>query len=815
MEYGALNNEQESTEVTSESVVQPEESTGNAGLDAQVASGVLKGDVGTEAAQVWISAFLIAALGFVVYLYAFSIPLHGDDLTVLGGDSPIARLVTSPDAVPDFPTAPLSVIGLALNASLGGGNVDYLHGGSILLHLLCGVLVFLIARRLLDRGTPEAIAMIAGMVFVAHPLATESVNYLVARPVLQSAFFGLLGLLLLLRACPPQPNRVLSISAAVFSFALAFGSDASALTFPLIGIAILYLRGDRGGSIRDYRGVVASVLLLATLLLWVTGNAAGMFEQGAQGGPGALLAQAGAGLYYGLIPTNYDLLPVSGGQVLGVVALLALVAAIAAGLVWKRMPAMLGFWILLALIGAVRYGTTHEVGPTRYLYFPWAACCMVVPWLLQFVGKERTRLIGGAIAAVLILVLAGLSMQRNGLWIRPLELWAAEQEAQPDSVEPPRAIGRFLVAQLIQEDGAADATRDRIAQGITAWTRVLESEPQDGEARKYLGLLSLEQQDFEQALEHLRLAAQRLPADQDVALYRAYAAEQQGRSTGDQERFIEALRAMERASRLGPLPDPAKERYGMMAASLGDITRGLPLLEEALKNNPNNEALAAQLAPYRQLAQQTAALRAQAEEIQKNGPQSATLLVVQAQRNLMEGRTLSAFYMLQLAMTVEPANPGAWTLLGLTSARLDGAQNFLNEWGAQQATNWEAWTQLATRCGASGVWDAAEAYIRYGAPKATPQALPEVALADIALALNQPNVAAGFLKTAQSAYPDRPEAYLRLADMALTMGDKVQARNLLGEAEKRGASGAAVAALQEKLGPQQPSREGITRTVIK
>ncbi len=814
MEYGALNNEHESTEVTSESVVKPEESTGDPGLDAQVASGVLKGDVGTEAAQVWISAFLIAALGFVVYLYAFSIPLHGDDLTVLGGDSPIARIVTSPEALPDFPTAPLAVIGLALNASLGGGNVDFLHGGSILLHIFCGILVFLIARRLLDRGTPEAIAMLAGMLFVAHPLATESVDYLVARPVLQSSFFGLLGLLLLLRACPPQTNRVLSLGAAVIAFALAFGSDASALTFPLIGVAILYLRGDRGASIRDYRGVVATVLLLTTLLLWVTGNASGMLAHGAQGGVGAFLAQLGAGLYYGLIPTNYDLLPVSGGLVTGVLGLLLLVGAIALGIVWKPLPAMLGFWILLSIAGAVRYGMTDSVGPTRYLYFSWAACCIVVPWLLQFAGKERTRLIGGAVAAVLVLLLSGLSMQRNGLWTRPLELWEAAQQAQPESPEPPRALGRFLAAQLIQAEADGETARSQIAQGISAWSRVLELEPDNGEARKYLGLLALEQQEFEQALEHLRLAAMRLPTDQDVALYIAYAAEQQGRVAGEQTYFVEALRAMERAARLGPLPNPAKERYGMMAASMGDVSRGLPLLEEALKNNPN-EALEAQLAPYRQLAQQTASLRAQAEEIQKSAPQSAALLVVQGQRNMMEGRVLSAFYMLQLAMAVDPNTPGAWTLLGLASARLEGAENFLAEWGAQQGGNWEAWTQLATRCGASGVWNAAEAYIRYAAPRATPQALPEIALADIALALNQPNLAAGFLKTAQSAYPDRPESFLRLADMAFAVGDTSQARNLLREAEKRGATGAAVAALNEKLGPQQPVREGITRTVIK
>ncbi|MCF6287280.1 MAG: hypothetical protein L3K26_19170, partial [Candidatus Hydrogenedentes bacterium] len=114
-----MNNDKNSPEDEAKEPDAQEESTGNAALGKRLATGVLQGDSGTEAAQVWISAFLIAALGFVVYLYAFSIPLHGDDLALLGGDAPIGRIVTSLDALPDMPTAPLTVLGLSLNVLLG------------------------------------------------------------------------------------------------------------------------------------------------------------------------------------------------------------------------------------------------------------------------------------------------------------------------------------------------------------------------------------------------------------------------------------------------------------------------------------------------------------------------------------------------------------------------------------------------------------------------------------------------------------------------------------------------------------------------
>ncbi len=806
----------ESETVTSDST---EDVPENGVAKPSPAAGAFNGDSGSDVAQVYISAFLIAALGFVVYLYAFNVPLHGEDLTLFGGDSGLGRIVTSLDLLPQMPTAPLSVLGLSVNAVIGGERLDIIHGGSIFLHLLCAILVFLIARQLMPRGTPEVVAMTAGMLFAAHPLASESVNYLVARSVLQSTFFGLAAVALLLRAQPSLRRGILGLTLAAVCFVLAFGSDTSAIFFPLVGVALVYLRNNRTDGDRDFRGVVAGVLVLLTVFMWVAGTASGLFAEIAfQGNPLtsllAAMTEAGNGLYFGLLANQYSLLPVDSGIFPSLIALIALVGGLALGVKGHRLPGIVVIWVGLALLGSAFFGPATPVGPSRYLYVPWAAVCLLVPCGIQMVTGERPRLIAGGIVAVVILGLAGLSFQQCGQWTRPVELWKQAQEQQPESVRPALEIGRYLVSQLNTPNLEGDYRRAAIADALAAWSDVLDRGEATGEAQKNLGILSMEQENYGEALAYLRDAEARLPLTQEVALYRAYVAEQQARATGESQYMVESLRAFRRARKLGSLPEIAQERFGMLAAQSGDLATGLPLLE-GLGAQGNHEAIEGSIKQFKAAAEQIAAVRAQSEEAQRNAPGSPVVLILQAQRSLLEGRTLSAFYLLQLALEQEPSNLGAWSLLGYVSARMDGADHFLSERGTAQAGNWEAWMQLSGRCAAGGVWSAAESYLRYGAQQQFGERpIPELALSDIAMTLQQPERSAAYLEAAQTAYPARPEPWLRAADVAIASGDMNRARGLVGEAEKRQADPAAIKERMEKLGEKAPAREGITRTVI-
>ena len=79
---------------------------------------------------------------------------------------------------------PLVNLTFALNYAAGGGAVRGYHLANLAIHLAGGLLLFGIIRRTLTaRGDAQAVlfAWIAALLWVVHPLTTESVTYLVQR----------------------------------------------------------------------------------------------------------------------------------------------------------------------------------------------------------------------------------------------------------------------------------------------------------------------------------------------------------------------------------------------------------------------------------------------------------------------------------------------------------------------------------------------------------------------------------------------------------------------------------------------------------
>lgn len=817
LEYNALEDHDKKPDTVS--AAPEEESTGNADLDKRLSTGVLQGDTGTDAAQVWISAFLVAAFGFLVYLGSFSIPLHGADLALFSDSTALHRLVTAPEAMEAMPTAPLSVLGLATGCVISGGRVDAIHGLAILLHLCCAVLVFLLARRLVPRGTPEVVSMIAGLVFAVHPAVAGTVNYLDAYPVLQSGFFGLLALLLLLRGAEKAEFSVGNLAGPVICFVAAFGSDTATLLLPLAGIGLLRLHPSSGEGGARFVRTAMPVLVLVMAVTWVVASAAGLLESGVIAtGLGARLSAfvsiCGKVLVALVWPVPQPILPAAGSTVAGIALLALLVAGVAVGFLFRPVIGQMAIVLLVTIFSTACYAGVEVVFSGRYLYLPLAALAVLLPWCMGILPIPAARRAVGALAAVLVLVLGGVTFQHTNGWRSPEILWAAEADRHPDTLAPLLALGRFQWAKAQTAPVEAEARATLYADAEATWRRILEREPGHSEAEQYLGMTLFEQGEFAEAAPLIQAASERQPEDERLALYLAFTREQVARADGDREDFVAALRAFRRAARLAPLPSDAQGAYGLLAASLGDLETGVPLLQRAAGDAPDSP-LAAPLQHFTTLAQQVQELGNRAETALSQRPDSAEGLMIRAEKNLLEGRTLAAFYLLHVVMDLAPAQDGAWAMLGLTSARLSGSDNFLQAWGASRAGNLEAWRQLAVRCAAGGAWDVAETYLRHGLGTVSNAPAPEIVLAEIAVQLRQGPRAATYLEAAQQAYPDDPQPWLRSADLAIAAQDMARARLLLDEAEKRSATPEELKARRDQLGEQGATPSGIQRTVIR
>lgn len=112
----------------------------------------------------------LAVAGAAAYANTFRVPLLLDDAVTLGGEA-------VPGTAAPVAGRPLLRWSFELNRAWAGSDWTSYHAVNLAIHLLCGLLVFGLVRRVLT--LPRA-ALVAGL-WMLHPLATESVTYLSQR----------------------------------------------------------------------------------------------------------------------------------------------------------------------------------------------------------------------------------------------------------------------------------------------------------------------------------------------------------------------------------------------------------------------------------------------------------------------------------------------------------------------------------------------------------------------------------------------------------------------------------------------------------
>lgn len=175
------------------------------------------------------------------------VPVAQEDVRLRTLDVP--RLLTMPywgDAFHDRIYRPLTSLSFAVDWALGGGSPVPFHATNLVLHLLVTLLVFALARRLLD---DHAGALVAGLWFAVHPVHVEPVAGVVGRAELLAAF-GYLGAVLTFRASMDATGRERAGLLALVGLgaAVAYGGKEHGLTLPALLAALAVLDALRRGD---------------------------------------------------------------------------------------------------------------------------------------------------------------------------------------------------------------------------------------------------------------------------------------------------------------------------------------------------------------------------------------------------------------------------------------------------------------------------------------------------------------------------------------------------------------------------------------
>lgn len=836
------------------------ESTGYAALDKQLAKGSVDFQQGVDKAQVWVSAFVIVALGFLVYSGAFLVPFQGEETVRIQDNTALHRVTTFTDAL-DGTSGPLAVFGLALNWWITPDWAAGFRFFSLLLHLANGVLLYLVARRLLGPGLPEPVPMVAGLLFVVHPLVSDGVVYAVSRGGVQGLFFALIAMLCFLGR--EEGLRAARVFAAGMFMMLAFGSEPAAVFLPVVLLWADVVRTGFDGARRRV-GAHAALFLVTAALLIVR----------AASGPGTSLGAAGLGPYMQHLvskvavpayPEPLGNAAAASSAVLswGVVA--ALAAASVLLLVTRSVAALAMLWPLAAACAVVCLAPADCAMADRSAYFAFAGIPLLAPWLMTLPRSQSLRAAFGVGAAALLIVAGYGSYQRVAMWADPASLWLGVAGRSGEAALPWRFAGEHAL-RAAQSSESPDETLGQLAAAEMGFRKALESEPGNGECMAYLGSVLRFQGRVDEAMHMLKESLRRRPLDgatsvqigllyerqartalagnfaetasslgwagqmrdqigamlrsgawsPELACHLALLYEAQSRLGKDIEALRQSAVHLRRARELGVFPAEAQACHAAVSAGIGDLDEtllGFRLLAGPQPKGPVAEVLKR----YQVMLEQAEALDKAADELLFDPEKLMDGFLRRGEALLIRNEWTRAAYLFETVLDRDPANSAAWSHLGYVRACMRSVEQFSQQHGDHAAATPDAWKDLATRCGAAGNWAAAEAYLARGS--ATPDELPRlVALGETAWTLHQVERADDYFRRATDVRPDDPATWLMLCDVALKLKDKERASRWLSEAERRGAWEEEIASrrknLEELGGPSETPRAP-ARTVIR
>jgi tetratricopeptide (TPR) repeat protein len=702
---------------------------------------------------------------------------------------------------------------------------------SILLHALAAVLVFLLCRRLFRGRVSESVAMLAGLLFALHPLATESINFLAVRGGLMAGVFSLLSIALFLRATQDEASiRPGAYVASLIAFALAWGSSPA-----VVGLPLLALAADRiaNGGRTTLARFTAHLGYWALLLVLVTAHMAAFST------PPTVLEPTGLSFttrlaaltrqYVWIAAPQYlsafHPLPEEGVQTQALVAGACAVLFIAAGLwlLWKRSVA--GFallWFAIMQLGwALMARPEHGISEYQ-AYLPLVGAALLLPWaftLVPSLGKLRT--IAG-VAAAILLVAAGVgTFSRNQVWQSDEDLWTDAAAKYPDAAEPHLRLGRALTddaiaatkeaALLAQQKDDARATQrqadaeeqfraadEELKKALLASPGNVDALFTQGEGLEYTGHPN-------EAADAYRKVLETAPGHFE-ALWRLARLTQSGAQPGDTATLSQAVAMYRRADEAERLPADVLPAYARALVTLGAAEESRSVLQRAvaLSSGEARQKAEAALNGLAKTLQNIGTLSQQAMTAVQQAPNSPEALRLRGQLLSVQGHDLQASYALDAAVRRNPQDSTAWLLLGLARARMDSAATFVREWPTAPPSpvpNTTPWRTLADSTAASGDWKSAIVYLQ--AAQASGElgntALP-IAAADIAVQERQPRQAEAFLQQAAEAAPTDPVPWLRLTDLAIEQGELARARAFYVKARERNAAPEELAKREAKLG---------------
>ena len=411
---------------------------------------------------------MLVAVPSTVYLIAFQGAFHYDDFSTILENLHLDHWETFVGHL-DHMVRPLLYATFLLDRALYGNSPIGYHLLNLLLHLGSGLLVYRILIHAMTEETRH-VPFWTALLFLVHPIQTETVTYISGRASGLMSFFYLLALVLYIEAaarqCDGVPHRRYFLG-ALLSFAFSLGSKETAMTFPLTlliwDVLICRLRGPSlRAAIRSYHVPFWLLLFLVAIWAWSHPRYSTLAQFSLQLRPlwDNLLSGLHAMIFSLLLffcpwkqnfdhdlPTLHSLfqwpLPLD-LLLLGGLAVVALVSV-------RRLP-LLSFgigWFVLQMLPTTII-PRNDLLSERNLYLASIGILLVAVvfssglthWLTKVLLRPRlVQIVAVSLGLAAVVTFCFMTFQRNELYRDPVLLWSDTVEKSPQKAKPHNNLG--------------------------------------------------------------------------------------------------------------------------------------------------------------------------------------------------------------------------------------------------------------------------------------------------------------------------------------------------------------------------------------
>jgi len=546
-----------------------------------------------------LSAMLL--LGALIYSNTFGSAFHLDDLPSILNNPAITNISNLQDIWNFWPSRFITYLSIALNYHFSRLTVFSYHLFNLIIHLGSGILVWQLL--LLIFSTPairgeriaqhaKLLALFSGLIFIAHPIQTQGVTYIIQRAASLATFFYLLALYLyakfrlLQEQGGSQINIKLHYGASLGIAVVAMFTKESTITLPIMIISyeLFFLKTERKIYWKNLVPFLITLLIIpATLLLTKYVNLIGMrraIEEPVNiSSFHYLLTQFRVAVTYLrllFIPINQNLdyyYPLAKNlfslPILASAMLLGGIIITAVKLFAKyRLISFSILWFFLTLLPESSVIPIRDVIFEHRLYLPMAGYSFFLVSAVYYLFKEKRFKLAIGVLLIITFCYGLLAYQRNFVWKDELTLWSDVVLKSPQK------------ARGYNNRGAAYCQQNNLAKAVANLNVAIGINPDYAEAYCNRGIAYARQSNYTLAALDYSRAAEIKPSYAEAYNGRGAVYFQQGN-------FNNAITDINRAIAIRPEYAEAYYNLGVIFSQQGKYDQAILNFTRAIQINPN------------------------------------------------------------------------------------------------------------------------------------------------------------------------------------------------------------------------------------